>query len=202
MSGNLWVTTCNFSIYIRCRIYITIQYDSDALTNVLLSQLSPTAWTVCVHRHAYSRFTKLVIFIFCTNNNVTFQWCTSVTFGWTDSIKFESLTLRIIFISRNSPFQTEIFRKFWLDFFHRKISVDISCILVISISYNRALSAGINLQNSQQRMFFLDLCKIDRLCFVFTFQCCSKTIGSAGSLCHNRSGSAVNGYTVSRCFIS
>ena len=138
----------------------------------------------------------MVEFVFGVYNYVTFQRSASVTFGRLDGVQFESLCFRVVFKRRNTPLQAQVFRHFSLNFRHGEVFVDISGILVVCITYNRALTAGIYLKNCQQRMFFLDLLKVGSLCFAFTFQCCGKAVGSAGSL---RYGGSFGSYAVC-CF--
>ena len=110
----------------------------------------------------------MVVFVFGANHYITFQRRLAVTFCGTDGIKFESLSFRIVFIRRHAPFQTQVFRHFGLNFRHRKVFVDFSSILIVGISNNRTLSAGVDLQDCEQRVFFLYLCKVSGLCLVFT----------------------------------
>ena len=110
----------------------------------------------------------MVVFVLGANYYITFQRRFTVTFCRTDSIELESLGFRVILVWRYTPLQTQVFRHFGLNFRHGKVSVDFSCILVVGIGYNRTLSAGVDLQDGEQRMFFLYLCKVSGLCLVFT----------------------------------
>ena len=146
----------------------------------------------CAQRRAPSEFMVMLTAGLLYWSNSSFASVTtspsngalSVTFGRLDSIQFESLSFLIKFRSEKHPISDEgLSGVSALNFRHGKIFVDVGSILVISISNNRTLSAGINLQYSQQRMFFLDLCHRSADCAsVFTFQCSGKTVGGAGSL--------------------
>ena len=129
----------------------------------------------------------MVVFVFGVYNYIAFQRGASATFGRLDCIQFKSLGFRVVFIRRNTPLQAQVFRHFSLNFRHGEVFVDVSCILVVCITYNRALAARIYLKNCQQRMFFLNLLQIGSLCFAFTFQCCGKAVGCTGSLRYGRS---------------
>ena len=148
MTGDDRVTASNFVHYIRSRIYVAIQYDSDAAVDVLLGQLCPAACTVSIHRHAYARFAILVVVVLGVYDYVTFHSGTAVTLGRLDGVEFESLCFRVESYGRNAPLQTQVFRQFRQNFGHRQISVDFCCILIAGIAYYRT-TIGVHLQNGQ-----------------------------------------------------
>ena len=107
ITRNRRVTTLNLTTNYRSRVYITIENDSDALTNILASELCPLGDTVRVHSHRnLCVSTSLCISCTSVRNYRAIEWSLAISTLNLDSVK-EELTISQL-IALDAPLEANI----------------------------------------------------------------------------------------------